>query len=124
MSLSITQQIQANLAQFANKEIKSVPYSRTRERLIHEGLIAIALRCDVTLSAPGIDANGEYRLQALTTPPQGQVCGPFGDFAAMLNKHNPRCGLQPGAHLEASSGWCYINHFDAERLVLEFDEAA
>lgn len=46
-------------------------------------------------------------------------CGHFGKrFADLLNQYNPRTGLSPSATLLPESGWCRMNHFDAERVVL------
>jgi hypothetical protein len=121
MTDSIPDQIRALHSQFAAKTLTSVAHSRKREALLQKGLVAIAQSHGVNLSAVGIDANGEFRLKA---NPEGnthrdrEACGPFKTFAEVLNKHNPRCGMQPPAILEANSGWCMINHFDVERLIL------
>lgn len=98
-----------------------IDIARLRENRIARGLTKIATRHGVTLRGPlHIDANGEFSVVASNgTDKDGpnDPCGKFKTFAAVLNMHNPRCGIAPGAVLLPESGWCRLNHFDAENLV-------
>ena len=121
--LTAAQALLAATAQFKEKEISSVAFSRLREAAIAQALNALATEQGVRLEAPlQVDSRGEFRVVALQ--PKGGLCWPstgtFGaDFVKLINRHNPRTGIQAGATLLPESGWCYLNHFDAERLVLE-----
>jgi hypothetical protein len=92
-----------------------------REKRIAHALMILANKHDVTLRTPlAIDANGEFSIVASNgTQEDGpnDFCGHFGTFAAILNEHNPRCGIAPGASLLPQSGWCRMNHFDVEKMV-------
>jgi hypothetical protein len=91
--------------------------ARTREANLAGGLRTLAERHSVKLREPlRINANGEFNVIAEgATPYKG--CSPYGSLAAVLNRHNPRTGVQPGACLLPESGWCYMNHFDVERML-------
>lgn len=90
--------------------------ARIREHNIASGLLIIATKHGVNLRGPlHINSLGEFSL--IADGPETPYCGMFGTFADILNDHNPRTGLQSGAHIMPENGWCYLNHFDAERLV-------
>lgn len=108
---------------FHNRAMTSVEHSRAREAAIQRGLTAVAQRHGVLLAGPRyIDSNGDFSLAALKAPngnPQIQGCAPFGEsFVELLNQHRPRTGVVGPATLSAENGWCKLNHFDAEALVL------
>jgi hypothetical protein len=112
-------------AKFHAGETKPVPFSREREQHLGIALRELAASYGVRLEGPfHIDTNGEYRVVAL---PEGKDsakmgCGHYGEaFAALLNPHRPRQGAMgyPPATLHADSGWCYVNHFEIERLLKE-----
>jgi hypothetical protein len=112
---------------FAAGRLSSLDHSRAREAWLEKALVALADEYGVRLAQPlHIDSRGEFKLVALH--PDGRIpdmgCGPFGDFAAALNRHSPRCGVSPGAVLAPENGWCYLNHFDACNLVTKQYEAA
>lgn len=109
---------------FAAGAIASVPFSRLREEHLATALRELATLHGTALQLPlQINSNGEFSVVALQ---EGQTSarmgsGAYGSFAEVLNPHRPRCGVfgSPPAQLEERSGWCYLNHFDAERLVME-----
>lgn len=122
------QALQDTNAKFADGKALAVPHSVARAKAIGEALTALAAEFGVTIAGPlHIDSRGEFMLTAKdpadTTP--RPVTGKFGaELASILNEHNPRQGVAPGPFLHADSGWCYMNHFDAERLVLQRYESA
>lgn len=107
---------------FKSGELKSVPHSDMRQQHLGAALQALAGLYGVMLRGPHyIDSNGEYSLAALKdagSNPSVQGCAPFGEFAAVLNPHSPRTGIMPCA-LTSDSGWCRINHFSVENMVME-----
>lgn len=111
-------------ARFAARELSSVEHARAREGWIAQGLAALAEQHGVRLKDHlHIDSRGEYLLAARRQDqPAGSLdvsAGPFKTFAEVLNRYQPRCGLLPVAVLTPDSGWCYLNHFQAEAMVLE-----
>lgn len=120
--LAAVQQLISANTQFAAGEIKSVPHADLRGAALATALQELATEHGVQLQLPlQINSRGEFSINVL--PDNGQSiqygCGSYGAaFADILNRHNPRCGLQPGAILFPESGWCWLNHFDAERMVL------
>lgn len=106
---------------FRNGHTTSVAHARTREAALRAALTALARHHGVLLAyVRGIDGNGEFRIAAVTkkgdNPAHG--CAPFGPaFTALLNTAKPRTGIIPCA-LSPDNGWCYLNHFEVERLVL------
>lgn len=109
------QELRTTAEQFARGEIKALPYSRLREDALGKALDSLAKMFDVELEHPlHIDSRGEFRI--VTT-------GSFGGLAELLNRHSPRTGIRPGAVLlpDTNGGWCYMGHFDVERLVFEAD---
>lgn len=112
--------------QFASGALSSVGHRDAREAALSAGLQALAAEFGVTLRAPLlVDSRGEYTLVAeLPELPKGggrsaQSSGCFGDLAAVLNRYAPRTGVFPGAILLRECGWCYLNHFNAERMLLD-----
>ncbi|MDO8416558.1 MAG: hypothetical protein Q7S87_10155 [Agitococcus sp.] len=106
-----------------NQALSPVERGHQRGVAIGQALLALAAEHGVALEQPlSIDSRGEFRIfvEAPTGPGQPVATEQrYGlKFASLLNKHNPRCGTTGGAHLLASSSWCYLNHFDAERLVV------
>lgn len=114
-------ELEAVHARFAARELSSLDHSRAREAAISTALNALATMHGVVLRAPlQINSLGEYSITA--TEPGSlytQQCGHYGTFAEVLNRHNPRCGTWGTTTLLPESGWCYMNHFDVERMVLE-----
>lgn len=108
---------------FARGEIKSVPHSDERQKFMALALEFLARDLGCELRTPlYLTSRAEFNVIAVDKN------APFDDlrpacrygaaFAAVLNAHNPRCGISPGAHLLPESSWCMLNHFDAERLIL------
>lgn len=114
-------ELEAVHARFAARELSSLEHSRAREAAISKALTALATMHGVVLQAPlQINSLGEYSITA--TEPGSlytKQCGHYGTLAEVLNRHNPRCGAYGTTTLLPESGWCYMNHFDAERMVRE-----
>jgi hypothetical protein len=110
-------------AEFQAGNTLSVRFSSTREAALVTALNALADEHGFKLEAPlQLDSRGEFRLVAMRPQesPGWPSTSSFGaKFVERLNRHNPRTGAQAGAILCAENGWCFLNHFDAERLVLE-----
>lgn len=112
---------------FANGEIRPVPHGDLREEQLSKALVALAETCGVRLQAPlRIDANGEVSLVALK---EGAVdgkmgCAQFGArFADLLSGMNFRTGIVPLSRVSPETGWGKLNHFAAEKIVLQQFEA-
>lgn len=108
-------------ALFKERKLSSIAHADARGAALAAGLQALAAEFGVLLQTPlHIDSRGEFSIVAI--PPDGRPlslgCGPFGDFAKVLNGHAPRTGQSPGATLTAESGWCRMGHFEVERLLL------
>lgn len=93
--------------------LSSVQHGRQRESALAGALHAMAASHGVKLkNYLHINSLGEFDIFA--TGKYGQA------FADWLNKGAPRCGYLPGAKMDASSSWCFMNHFDVERMVLAY----
>lgn len=115
-----TQVVEAN-QQFFSGKISPVEHRRLREAGLASALTEAAAECGVSLVQPlQVDSRGEFNITAVA--PVGYIGhgeSLFGqDFANLLNGFSPRCGLAPGAVLEASNGWCMMNHFNVEKMIL------
>lgn len=110
-------------AKFAAGELTSVGFSDIRKQHLAAAIHALAKCFGVSLQQPlHIDSRGDFSVVVMPKDglPAGHgPVGPFGEFAAVLNKYHPRTGVVPGATLCAENGWCYLNHFSAEKMVLE-----
>lgn len=116
-------ELQSVHAKFKAGSLSPVEHSRSREASLARALRALAAEHGVTLHGYLRISSGEFHIVAAR--PDGRDAyihgsGEFGEaFAAILNRHNPRTGERPGAHIMAENGWCYMNHFDVERMVTE-----
>jgi hypothetical protein len=122
--------MQANHAFFQKQEISPVGHSRQREAALSIGLSALARYLHVTLKAPlQIDSRGEFMLvveqagDGVATINQRNGSKVFGSaFAECLNPYAPRTGIFAGATMDADSAWCFMNHFNVEKMLLEVAE--
>jgi hypothetical protein len=108
---------------FSKGHTSAVAHGHTRGAAICAAVTAMARSFGVTLEPIGcIDARGELSIFAAKAVADGKAgCGRFGGpFATFLNEANVRTGIRPPAHLESESGWCYLNHFEAEKMVLRY----
>ena len=99
-----------------------VMVSRARETALIEALMSMGEELHVTLEPARIDTNGEVRIVAKSTRMGDNyrgVCGQYGvTFAHWLNQVPVRTGaVAKQGFMAHTSGWCYVNHFDVERLV-------
>lgn len=126
--LEAVKELTAAKESFADGQIKPVQFRDLREARLAAALNAMAADLGVKLRQPlHVDSLGEYSIVAI--PEDGSLpqygAGQFGQkFSAALNRHNPRTGERPGAILIPESGWCRLNHFEAEKMVLEYAEQA
>lgn len=107
--------LKAAHAAFAAGTLKPVQHGDARQAALIKGVVALAAGFGVTLEPiHRIDARGELYLVAKQ--------GTFGaQFSKALTIHcRPRQGVIPGATMTDTSTWCYINHFDAEAMVLAY----
>jgi hypothetical protein len=108
---------------FSKGHTTAVAHGHARGAAICAAVIAMARSFGVKLNPlGGIDACGELSITAAKAVPDGMAgCGRFGGpFAELLNAANARTGSSPPAHLHSESGWCMLNHFDAEKMVLRY----
>lgn len=109
--------LKAAHAAFAAGTLKPVQHGDARQTALIKGVVALAAGFGVTLEPiHRIDARGEMHIVAKK--------GTFGQrFSTALNTHcRPRQGVMPGATMTDTSTWCYINHFEIEKLVLAYDQ--
>lgn len=105
---------------FKERRLSSVDHAFHREKSIADAMTALAAEHGVRLQGMRI-RNGEFMVVALREGESHAQYGTdrFGDFAELLNRYGPRTGTLPGAVLQPESGWCYLNHFSAECLILD-----
>jgi hypothetical protein len=120
--LQSVQALERARERFEAGELKAVPYSQERELALSRALRALAVGYGVPLYGPlTIDSRGEFSLIAANKEglnPHHYGTGQYGeDFVSLLNQFEPRTGERPG-QLCAVNGWCHMNHFNAERMVL------
>lgn len=103
--------------------LSPVEHSRARETALTSSLLLLAQMHGVTLRAPlFINSNGEYFVVAVDAQHPMQTAH-FGQaFADLLTKAPCRTGVGGYASLLPENGWCYLVHFHAEKMVLEFAE--
>jgi len=102
----------------------SVAHANTREAALIAGITAMARSFGVHLKPiHRIDARGELSIVALDKDKPSNIgCGKFGQkFTEWLNTAKPRTGIVP-CNLSSDAGWCYINHFEVEKMVLRYSE--
>ncbi len=123
--LATVEELKAAHVKFNAGEIKSVPFSDVRESLLAKALEETAVSLGVTLKTPlHLDSRAEFSVNAAPGDQGAKYSGACGhyteEFVALLNQHNPRCGVSPGAKLLPENGWCHLFHFDAERMVVDY----
>jgi len=112
--------------QFVNKSLSFIASNTLRERILAIALTELATEMGVRLVQPlQINVLGEFTLTALpyeVSSAQFKAdmgCGQYGEaFAAILSTAKPRTGCFSPAIVTASNGWCHLNHFAAEQLVI------
>lgn len=112
---------------FAAGTTSAVAHGHARGAAICAAVVAMARSFGVKLKPiGGIDSRGELSITAAKAVEDGTAgCGRFGGpFAELLNAANVRTGVNPPAHLDSESGWCIINHFSAENMVLQYANTA
>ena len=100
---------------FERGEISSMVHGRIRSERLGQAVVAMAEEMGVHLLAPiHINSNGEYPLNVDTNAGSTR----YGEeFANAVTPFQPRTGAAAGAHLHPSNGWCWLNHFSAEKMV-------
>lgn len=98
--------------------VKSLPHARERERLLLDGIVALAGMHGFIMERPtSIDGRGEVAIfGARINQIERHGYGPA--FAELLSTIPHRCGTQPtmGTVLPESN-WCWVNHFDLAALL-------
>lgn len=113
-------------ADFNAGTTSAVAHGHARGAAICAAVIAMACSFGVKLKPiGGIDSRGELNITAAKAVEDGTAgCGRFGGpFAELLNAANVRTGMAPPAQLDSESGWCILNHFEAEKMVLRYAES-
>ncbi len=121
-AIAVLQQVNED---FSKGHTSAVAHGHTRAAAISAALTYMAKSFGVQLQSPGlIDGNGEFNLVALDGDRDPRLgCGRFGEkYVGWLNTAKPRTGVLPST-LCADNGWCRMNHFEAERMVLAYFEA-
>lgn len=117
----------ANRDFFEARSISPMAHRDRREAALSSALVAMAAGFGVELKQPiYCDSRGEFPIVALASDPDSRrmgFCASFGEgFTAFLNAHQARTGIAPG-HLDPSNGWCRMNHFEVEKMVLAYEKS-
>ena len=96
--------------------------SRTREANLAKGLRELARLHGIIFREPlGINSNGEFSLVVSNGTPRDSSIDPTGQYgvklAEIIGRFHPRTGYAPANSIDPSNGWCYMNHFDVERML-------
>jgi hypothetical protein len=114
---SIVEQLIDAHAQFKQGTISAYAFANMRGPYIAQALQAVAHELGADLKEYAILAK---RAEGAVAASYDAV-GHYGEaFVEVLNRYSPRTGIFAGAILSASCGWCYLNHFDAEKLVMDY----
>lgn len=90
-------------------KLKSVPAGRAREAALCEAVMQLAIDQGAVIE----------KIPCFTSRAELRIVGMYSaEFAAIVNGFRPRCGIYPTAVMSEGQQWCYMNHFDAERMVL------
>lgn len=112
-----------------NPNVSPYQYARIRETALIDALCTMASDFKVSLLKPTqIDSNGELSVISVYLDEAGNPkpsnyfgCAAYGpEFASILSKYSPRTGYAPASSIDESNGWCYMNHFDVERMVSDY----
>lgn len=98
-----------------DRALKPVPFADAREAALVEGLHGLAAEYGLRIDFTRIDGNGEMAFNVLGRP------GRYGAaLAAWLSRVPRRNGLvaRTNSRVLPENNWCWINHFDVERLLL------
>lgn len=116
--------LRAAKEKFLSRELSPIGYKDERETHLASALRAMAECCGMTLEDPlHVNSNGEFSLVVANPKGPARWYGspPFGEsFASYLTAHHARTGFPGPNTIDPSNGWCYLNHFDAERMVNAF----
>jgi hypothetical protein len=99
-----------------------VELAREREQRLIQGLRDLASRHNITLVEPlSINSNGEMYIVVIHPDHENYRfgCGRYGTLALILNRYSPRIGIFPTKRLQPGDGWCYMNHFDVEKMLTD-----
>lgn len=102
---------------FKRNEITSLEHSRVREKALIQAVESMAICYGTQLKhIVGIDSRGEISMVCDGSKQYGER------FAAALSHFNTRTGALPlKRHVIPENSWCYMNHFEAEKMVLTLD---
>jgi hypothetical protein len=110
--------LKAAQLQFARGLTSSLEHSQIREQFLVEGIQSMAHEFGIELEKPIINSNGEF---PINIKKEGNKKTEYGEhYANWLTKYNPRTGTQPGAILDATNNWCFLDHFSAEKMVIDY----
>jgi len=101
-----------------------VQFANAREHALVEGLHGLAAQYGKQLRHTSIDANGELAF-IIEGPVSGRgACGQYGEeLSALLTTVPTRTGVVAFARkVLPENGWCYINHFVVEKLLLTVEK--
>lgn len=93
------------------------PYANAREKALAAGLHALAAMHDKEIEYTYIDSRGEFQFNILGSR-EGRG-GRYGEgLAEILSLVPRRTGISPtSSPVLPENNWCWINHFEAERLL-------
>ena len=111
-------QVAADVLRNPDPSLSPMATAKQRNLALTDGLVALAAKYGKQIYTTGINGNGEmpFTIAGLVPP----YCGTYGDeLAGWLNRIPVRTGINPiQGCVQPYNGWCYINHFDAARLIL------
>jgi len=106
-----------------DRSLKPYPLGQAREAVLIDFLHGLAAEYGREIDATRINGNGEMAFNVIGRhgPGPGRPCGPYGEeLAAWLSTVPRRTGVSPTtAPVLPENGWCWINHFHVERLLVD-----
>jgi hypothetical protein len=113
------QTAQHALEKLKHSTLMPYPLSVARETALIEGLHGLALEFRREVNLTHIHSNGEFKFNLV----EGQTYGV--ELAAWLNTIETRTGsLATKGFVLPEGNWCWINHFQAEQLLLSLSSGA
>lgn len=120
--LAAAQALTTANVEFHAGALSPMEHARRREAAMAEALLLMAQIHGVALRTPlHLNSNAEFLVVAVAPDTTSGQTAHFGEpFAALLTAAPCRTGSGGYATLLAENGWCYLLHFHAEKMVLDF----
>ena len=85
---------------------------QSRAHALADGLVRLGAKFGIAFAGPlHINSRGEINL----TVADGKTYG--SELADIIRANNARCGAFPGAHIHELNTWCYMHHFNVQKML-------